>query len=371
MKKVFLAGTAITLAAGGFWATQAEADTFYGVLVPMTTPVTLTSTEVSLTIGTTTTLSYGGGDGTGGYRFNNNSNGFCSITSTGVVTANFPGSCSFTVTRLASGKYLDTTSSALNLTALPEPDKSVISTPSPDPTPTVAPRVTPTPTTSATPQSSPAASVPRERSSTSDTVIKAAVTLPLKKVSGVKAALTPSLGGSTYKFTWAVNPAAVSYSINIITPEGKKTLTSKSPEINLENLIPGSYSIEIQAIDEKGKLSTPALSKFAVPAPKVVKLTSVASLSKPVVTASLAASLDRFSLQTTPGRSIKLVIEYSKSKSNDLNVKKLADAVTKYLAVKREGSPVAITFTPVKDGGAIAVIKGVGEKESSSLLLRR
>jgi predicted phage tail protein len=197
------------------------------------------------------------------------------------------------------------------------------------------------------------------------------VTIPLKKVSSVKAALTPSAGGSTYKFTWAANPAAVSYSINIVTPEGKKTLTSQTPTINLENLIPGSYSIEIQAIDIKGKLSTPALSKFALPAPKVVKLTTTATLSKPVVSATLAATLDRFSLQTTPGRSMKLVIEYSKSKSNDLNVKKLADAVKKYLAVKREDSPVVITLSLVKDSGALAVIKGVGEKESPSLLLRR
>lgn len=371
MKKVILLGAAITIAAGGLLATQAEADTFYGVLVPMTTPVTLTSTEVSLTIGTTTTLTYSGGDGTGGYRFNNNSNGFCSINSAGVVTANFPGNCSFTVTRLASGKYLDTTSSALSLTALPEPDKSVISTPSPDPTPTVAPRVTPTPTTSATPQASPAAVAPRERTTNTDTVIKVPVTIPLKKVAGVKAALTPSASGSTYKFTWAANPAAVSYSINIVTPDGKKTLASQSAFINLENLTPGSYSIEIQAIDSKGKLSTPALSKFAVPAPKVVKLTATASLSKPVITAALAASLDRFSLQTTSGRSIKLAIEYTKSKSNDVNVKKLADAIKKYLAVKREASPVTIAFTAVKESGSIAVIKGAGEKESPSLLLRR
>lgn len=370
MKKVLLAGAAITLATGGFLATQAKADTFYGVLVPMTTPVTLTSTEVSLTIGTTTTLTYSGGDGTGGYRFNNNSNGFCSINSAGVVTANFPGNCSFTVTRLASGKYLDTTSSALSLTALPEPDKSVISTPSPDPTPTVAPRVTPTPTTSPTPQASPAAVV-RDRTGNSDTTIKAPVVIPLKKVSGVKAVLTPSRSGSTYKFTWAVNPAAVSYSINILTPEGKKTFTSQSPTINLENLIPGSYSIEIQAIDSKGKLSTPALSKFAVPAPKVVKLTAATSLTRPAISSSLAASLDRFSLQTTPGRTIKLEIEYTKSKSNDLNVKKLAELVKKYLAVKREASPVTIAFTAVQESGSIAVVNGVGEKESPTLLLRR
>lgn len=368
MKKVLFGTAAITIAVGGFLATQAKADTFYGVLVPMPTPVTLTSSETSLIIGTSTTLTYGGGDGTGGYRFNNSSNGFCSISSIGVVTANFPGACSFSVTRLASGKYLDTTSQVLNITSLPEPDKSVISTPSPDPTPTQSPRPTPTPTASA-PQPSPAPVVVREQNS--DTQIKAPVVVPLKKVSSVKAGLVFTAGKPSYKFTWGANPSAISYSINIVTPDGKKSFTTKTTDLNLDNLVSGSYSIEIQAIDATGKLSTPSRSSFKVPAPKPVKLITTTSLSKPVISAALAASLDKFALQTTPGTPFAVTIEYSKSTSNDRSVKIFTDLIKKYLAEKREGSEITVGLTPVKGNGSLAIIKGLGEKKSASLTLRR
>lgn len=381
MKKAVLSVVALTLAAVPFLPSQAKGDTFYGVLVPMPTPVTLTSTVATLTIGTTTTLTSGGGDGTGGYRFNNLSNSFCSITAAGVVTANFPGSCSFTVTRLASGKYLDTTSSALNITALPEPDKSVISVPVPDPTPTAEARATPTPTATATPQSSPAPTATKKAAPLRDAVVidssgnemtmNAPVSVPLKKVAGINAALTPAVGVSTYKFSWALNPAAISYSINLITPEGKKALTSNTTSISINELGVGDYSIEIQAIDAKGKLSTPVVSKFAISAPRSVKLVAPISLTKSVIDKVLAAALDKFSLQTTLGTAMNLTIEYSKSKRNDSNVLKLSSAIEKYLADKREGSPIKITLSPVKNAGDIAVIRGVGEKKSPTLLLHR
>jgi hypothetical protein len=374
MKKATLSVVALTLAAIPFLPIQAQGDTFFGVLVPMPTQVTLSSSEVSLTIGTTTALAYGGGDGTGSYRFNNLASSFCSISLSGVVSANFPGSCRFTVTRSASGNYLESTSTALNITALPEPDKSVISTPSPDPTAT--PRATATPTPTASPQSSPAAVVtkvlvsPRE-TTVNDTAVKAPVNVPLKKVSGINAVLAPAIGVSTYKFSWASNQAAVSYSINLVTPEGKKAFTSDTASINLDELKPGTYTLEIQAIDSKGKLSTPVLSKFSISAPKIVKLTAATSLVKPVINKELAALLDGFSLRTTPGTAMKLSIEYSKSKSNDANAKKLLSAVEKYLADKRNGSPLKITLVPVKESGDIAVIRGLGEKKSATVLLRR
>lgn len=381
MKKVLLSVVALTLAAVPFLPSQAKGDTFYGVLVPMPTPVTLTSAVATLTIGTTTTLTSGGGDGTGGYRFNNLSNSFCSITAAGVVTANFPGSCRFTVTRLATGKYLDTTSSALNLTALPEPDKSVISVPVPDPTPTAEARATPTPTATATPQSSPAATPVKKStplrdavvvdSSDNDMTFKAPVNVPLKKVAGINAVLTPAVGVSTYKFTWSVNPSAVSYSINLLTPEGKKALTSKTTSVSIDELGVGEYVMEIQAIDAKGKLSTPTTSKFSISIPRSVKLVAPTSLTKPVIDKALEASLDRFSLQTTPGTAMNLSIEYSKSKSNDSNVLKLSAAIEKYVAGKRESSPLKITLIPVKNSGDLAIIRGVGEKKSPTLLLHR
>lgn len=374
MKKATLSVVALTLATIPFLPIQAQGDTFYGVLVPMPTPVTLTSTEASLTIGTTTTLTSSGGDGTGSYRFNNLASSFCSISLSGVVSANFPGSCRFTVTRSATGNYLESTSTALNITALPEPDKSVISTPLPDPTAT--PRATATPTPTASPQSSPAAVVarvlisPRETTA-NDTTVKVPASVPLKKVSGINAVLVPAIGVSTYKFSWASNQAAVSYSINLVTPEGKKAFTSDTASINLEKLDPGAYTLEIQAIDSKGKLSTPVLSKFSISVPKVVKLTAATSLVKPDINKELAASLDGFILRATPGTAMKLSIEYSKSKSNDSNVKKLLSAVEKYLADKRNNSPLKITLIPIKESSDIAVIRGLGEKKSATVLLRR
>jgi hypothetical protein len=269
---------------------------------------------------------------------------------------------------LASGKYLDTTSQVLNITSLPEPDKSVISTPSPDPTPTQSPRPTPSPTTSA-PQASPAPVVVRNQNS--DTQIKAPVVVPLKKVSSVKAGLVFTAGKPSYKFTWGANPSAISYSINIVTPDGKKSFTTKTTDLNLDNLVSGSYSIEIQAIDATGKLSTPSRSSFKVPAPKPVKLITTTSLSKPVISAALAASLDKFALQTTPGTPLAVTIEYSKSKSNDRNINILTDLVKKYLAGKREGSEITVGLSSVKGNGSLAIIKGLGEKKSASLTLRR
>lgn len=372
MKKALLSITTLTLATVPFLPNQAQGDTFYGVLVPMPTPVTLSTSDASLTIGTTTTLTYGGGDGTGSYRFTNLSSDFCSISPSGVVTANFPGSCRFTVTRSATGNYLESTSSALNITALPEPDKSVISTPSPDPTPTA--RATATPT--ATPQSSPAATAtrvlisPRETAE-NDTSVKAPVIAPLKKVSGIKAVLAPAIGNSTYKFSWENNQAAVSYSINLVTPQEKKAFTSDTASINLDELKPGTYTLEIQAIDSKGKLSTPVLSKFLISTPKIVKLTAATSLEKPEINKDLAASLDGFSLRTTPGTAMKLSIEYSKSKRNDSNVKKLSSAVEKYLADRRNSSALKVVLIPVKNSGDIAIIRGLGEKKSATVLVRR
>lgn len=374
MKKALLSIFSLALAVVPFVPNQAKGDTFYGVLVPMPTPVTLSTSDSSLTIGTTTTLTFGGGDGTGSYRFTNLSNDFCSISPSGVVTAKFPGSCRFTVTRSATGNYFESTSSALNITALPEPDKSVISIPSPDPTLTPTARATATPT--ATPQSSPAATAtrvlisPRETAE-NDTSVKPPVSTPLKKVSGIKAVLAPAIGISTYKFSWENNQAAVSYSINLVTPQGKKAFTSDTASINLDELKAGNYTLEIQAIDFKGKLSTPVVSKFSISAPKVVKLTAATSLEKPELNKELAASLDRFSLQTTPGTAMKLSIEYSKSKSNDSNVKKLSSAVEKYLADRRNSNTVKVVLIPVKNSGDIALIKGLGEKKSATVLVRR
>jgi hypothetical protein len=235
---------------------------------------------------------------------------------------------------------------------------------------------TATPSPTATPRPSPTAALtnsfkPDREKTINDTTMKTPGNVTLRKVTGVKAALAPSIGLSTYKFSWAPNSVALSYSINLVTPQGKKSFTTETTSINLEELSPGAYTLEIQAIDGNGKLSTPVLSKFSIPTPRIVKLTAATSLRNPVIDKSLSASLDRFIFQTTPGTAMKLLIEYSKSKSNDANVKKLSSMIEKYIAGKREGSPLKITLSPLEESRDVATIKGLGEKRSPTLLIRR
>lgn len=344
-----------------------QADTFYGTLVPMSTPVTLSAADSSLLIGTTTQLTAGGGDGTGGYRYNNNSNGFCSVNSSGLVTANYPGNCSFTVTRLASGKYLDTTSSAVSITALPEPDKSVISTPSPEPTPSATPRVIVTATP--TPTSSPAASqvAPRDNSP----VIKADPKPTLANISALTGTLSAAGKDFTYKFGWNIDANAKSYSINLTGTTLKKSFSSTVNSIDINSLEPGNYSMVIQAIDSSGKLSKPTTLTFSVPAPKAVQLTTTTSLSKPIIDAALAKNLDHFVSSTTIGMPVLLNIEYTKSKKNQIAVLKLKQLVEKYLKDKLVGSVVTVNLVTVSDSSDLATLKGKGSSISKTLLIRK
>jgi hypothetical protein len=367
-KKALLAAWILLVGSLAALATApSKADTFYGTLVPMSTPVTLSAAESSILIGTTTQLTAGGGDGTGGYRYNNNSNGFCSVNSSGVVTANYPGNCSITVTRLASGKYLDTTSSAVTITGLPEPDKSVISTPSPEPTPSATPRVIITATP--TPSSSPAAPAiaPRDNSP----AVKAEPKPSLANISSLQGTLISAGKESKYKFGWNNDLNAKSYSINLTGTSTKKSFSSTTNSIEISALEPGNYSIVIQAIDANGKLSKPATFTFTIPAAKTVKLITTATLAKPVIDSSLAKNLDRFVLATTIGLPVTLNIEYSKTKKNQVAVGKLKLLVEKYLKDKLVGSAVTVSLVVVSDSNDLATLKGTGSYLSKTLLIRK
>lgn len=350
-----------------FAISPSQADTFYGTLVPMSTPVTLSTADVSLVIGTTTQLTPGGGDGTGGFRYNNNSNSFCSVTSSGVVTANYPGNCSFTVTRLASGKYLDTTSNAVSITALPEPDKSVISTPSPDPTPSATPRVivTAVPTPSSTPSAT--QMIPRDNSPAT----KAEPKPILANITALSGTLVAAGKDLTYKFGWNLDANAKSYSINLTGASQKTSFTSPTNSIEVGSLNPGSYTMAIQAIDAAGKLSKPSTLTFVIPAPKIIKLITTTSLSKPIIDSTLTKTLDRFVSSTTVGLPVILKIEYTKTKKNQIAVMKLRQLVEKYLKDKLVGSAVTVSMATVPDSSDLATLTGTGSAVSKTLLIRK
>ncbi len=370
--RILKAGSALFVVALIFGSlnSPAKADTFYATLVPMTTAVTLTSSVTELTIGTKTTLTYGGGDGTGGYRFNNRASSFCSVDVNGVVSANYPGQCSFTVTRLASGKYIDTTSSAVSIMALPEPDKSIISTPEPDPTPTPRATRSATPTPTAAPISAPAPVVIRDVNEPSTTKV---VTKPLvKKVSGVKAELKEKSEGSGFKFSWKPDVQAISYSVTLTSATEKKNFESKVPSIDVTKLLPGTYTMEVQAIDSMGKLSTPTVSKFVVPQPTTVRLTAMVALAKPEINAGLTKTLNNFILQTTLGYPVELVVEYPKGVRNSASQAKIAsELVTKYLKDKKPGTQVTVTMKALDGSWDFATIRGSGKKQRSTLLISR
>ena len=333
----------------------------------MTTPVTLSAADSSLTIGTTTQLTAGGGDGTGGYRYNNNSGSFCSVNSSGVVTANYPGSCSFTVTRLATGKYLDTTSNAVAITALPEPDKSVVSTPSPEPTVSATPRVIVTATP--TPSSSPAPVLSRPNSDGNSTKSEPKPTF--SRINSLSGTLKNSSKDLGYKIEWNVDSNAKSYSINLLGPSIKKSYSSTTSSVDIDSLVPGNYTMEVQAIDSNGKLSKPTTLSFVVPTPKRIQLRTSASLSRPILNEKFLDSLDGFVNSTTRGMPVSVTIEYTKSKKNQAAVLKLKSLVEKYLKDKLVGSTVTISLVTVPDAGNLANIRGTGAKVSGSLLIRK
>ena len=342
-----------------------KADTFYGVLVPMSTPVTLSATVSSLTIGTTTTLTAGGGDGTGGYRFNNNSNGFCSINSSGVVTASFPGSCAFTVTRLATGKYLDTTSNSVTLTALPEPDKSVISTPSPEPTTSQSPRAVPSPTPTPTATRSASEMGSGTTSSPSEVVYR------FKAITSIKARLNEAGKGVSYNFSWAPDPNVSSYSINFSSSNDKRSFTNTKNEISVDNLLTGAYTLTVQAINSVGKLSNIATFSFTITPPKSVKLLA----STPIISKSVSQNLDKtlkyFLSRTSKGTSIRVSIEYKKSATNTQAANTVKNLVTKYLRDNQPSSDVEVLLKNVNQDAKLVVIRGLGNRLDQTLRVTR
>jgi hypothetical protein len=367
--KPFIGVLALVIVVGNMLQ-PAKADTFYGTLVPMTTAVTLSASVTELTIGTTTSLTYGGGDGTGGYRFNNSSTGFCSVSANGVVSANYPGQCTFTVTRLASGKYIDTTSNSVSIMALPEPDKSVISTPEPDPTPTPRATRSATPTPTANPISTPAPVTIRD---SVNTPVSKPIVIPLaKKVTGLKAQLAQSPEGNAYKFLWDTDKQAISYSITVATDNVRTNYESKVSSIEIKSLQPGNYTIEISAIDAKGKLSNPSRNKFTIANPATSLLTTIIPLNKPSIRGKISLALDKFVSQATLGYPVNITVEYPKRSKNSLTqAKSIAELVSKYLKDNKPGMVVEVSIKGIIGEWNFVTVRGSAKKQRPTLLISR
>lgn len=348
-----------------------QADTFFGTLVPMTTPVVLTSPVTSLQIGLNTTLTASGGDGTGGYRFNNLSDGFCGITSLGVVNAIFPGRCSFTVTRVATGKYLDTTSNTVVITTVPEPDKSVISSPEPEITPTP----TPTPTTSATPTAIPRVSQNNSANTNNldlDSNPKLMPSVTLRKPIGFQIKYGVENSKPGYILTWKTDSAAKAYSIYLNSDEEKFNLSVTSAAAFVPSVKKSTYKIEARSIDSKGQLSPIFTGSFSIPDPKPVYLRMIVDSKLISLSNSTKKSLENFAKSISISTPVKISVEYQRS---DKNSRSETLATTKVMAKYLEDLIPGLRVTPnlilVSGKSSNIEIIGTGLRFSPRIFINR
>jgi hypothetical protein len=200
-----------------------------------------------------------------------------------------------------------------------------------------------------------------------------ATPVPLvKKVTGLKASLIQSEQSNGFKFSWGADKQAILYSVTILTGTVRTNYETKAPTIDVKTLTPGSYTVEITAIDSKGKLSPPVRNKFVIAEPTTVKLTAMMGLSKPEVTSALAKSLDSFISKTTLGYPVEIVIEYPKSAKNSVAQARIASSVvTKYLKDKKPGTQVNATMKAIEGQWDFLTVQGMGKKQRSTLLISR
>jgi len=94
----------------------ANAASFFGVLAPQTTPVTITLSAASIKVNQSATATAAGGSGDGAFSFATTTPAKCSINGSGVITPVAAGTCSVSATRASSGVFLQRTSSPATLT---------------------------------------------------------------------------------------------------------------------------------------------------------------------------------------------------------------------------------------------------------------
>jgi len=119
-KRLILVGfTTSLIMVGSFLVSQfavvANAQSFFGVLAPQASEVTLVVSKSSITLLETAQATAGGGSGDGAYSFTSNTPSKCTISGTGVITPAATGSCSIFTTRGSSGTYLQRSSSVVTI----------------------------------------------------------------------------------------------------------------------------------------------------------------------------------------------------------------------------------------------------------------
>lgn len=114
MKKV--AAIAITLGLSFTSLPSASGASFFGVLAPQTSAVTISLSATSIRINQSATATAGGGSGDGVYTFATTTPAKCSINVSGAITPIATGTCTVTATRASSGTFLQRSSNPASLT---------------------------------------------------------------------------------------------------------------------------------------------------------------------------------------------------------------------------------------------------------------
>ena len=119
-KRLILVGfTTSLIMVGSFLVSQfavvANAQSFFGVLAPQSSEVTLGISKTSFTTLETAQAIAGGGSGDGTYSFTSTTPATCTISSSGLISPVAIGSCSIFATRASSGTFLQRSSNISTL----------------------------------------------------------------------------------------------------------------------------------------------------------------------------------------------------------------------------------------------------------------
>ena len=120
VKRLSLLGfTTSLILSGSFSVAQftsvANAQSFFGVLSPQTSEVTLAVSKASITTAEISQATAAGGSGDGAFTFTSNTPSKCTVSGTGVITPVAVGSCSIYATRASSGIYLQRSSNVVTI----------------------------------------------------------------------------------------------------------------------------------------------------------------------------------------------------------------------------------------------------------------
>ena len=119
-KRLILVGfTTSLIMVGSFLVSQfavvANAQSFFGVLAPQSSEVTLGISKTSFTTLETAQAVAGGGSGDGTYSFTSTTPATCTISSSGLISPVAIGNCSIFATRASSGTFLQRSSNISTL----------------------------------------------------------------------------------------------------------------------------------------------------------------------------------------------------------------------------------------------------------------